>query len=204
MIMNAADYLRALVGVLGEPPTLHASPSAWQDLERELGFELPEDYKGIIDGYAPVRLNGHLYLLHPATHRWNLVRWVRETVDVWSDVEWDDELEGDPRPILGVDEIRFGVAGGLTPLLGSDRGETVFLAHGAPGAESSIFAERGDGEFHHYPVSFAEWLYRHLAGEDMTGPNSSVFHPGPVKFANLPMSSADPETEWSGPDRDSR
>ncbi|MGF0175933.1 hypothetical protein ACQF36_37355 [Streptomyces sp. Marseille-Q5077] len=49
-------------------------------------------------------------------------------------------------------------------------------------------------------MSFAEWLYRYLIGEDMAGPNSSAFYPGPVKLEHLPTSHEHPEP-WCGPDR---
>ncbi|MFF3415858.1 hypothetical protein ACFYW9_14350 [Streptomyces sp. NPDC002698] len=50
-------------------------------------------------------------------------------------------------------------------------------------------------------VSFAEWLHRYLIGEDMTGPNSAVFYPGPVKLEHLPMSAAERPEPRYGPDR---
>lgn len=50
-------------------------------------------------------------------------------------------------------------------------------------------------------MSFAEWLYRYLIGEDMSGPNRAAFYPGPVTLKRLPMS-ADERTEpWCGPER---
>ncbi|WP_372344019.1 hypothetical protein [Streptomyces sp. KL116D] len=39
-------------------------------------------------------------------------------------------------------------------------------------------------------MSFAEWLYRYLIGEDMTGPNSAAFTPG-VRLQHLPMSAGE-------------
>ncbi|MFF3253168.1 hypothetical protein ACFYWP_19655 [Actinacidiphila glaucinigra] len=44
------------------------------------------------------------------------------------------------------------------------------------------------------PISFAEWLYRHLIGEDMTGRNRA-FHPGLERMPRLPM----PAGEHAGP-----
>ncbi|HET6353473.1 hypothetical protein [Streptomyces sp.] len=50
-------------------------------------------------------------------------------------------------------------------------------------------------------MSFAEWLYRYLIGEDMAGPNSSAFYPGPVQLRRLPMTADERSEPWSGPDR---
>ncbi|GAA3482167.1 hypothetical protein GCM10018966_066990 [Streptomyces yanii] len=48
---------------------------------------------------------------------------------------------------------------------------------------------------------FGEWLYRYLIGEDMTGPNSAAFYPGPVQMRYLPMPVDEHPEPWYGPDR---
>ncbi len=198
--MASSDYLGDVVARLGEPRGYGPAPEAWESLESSLGFELPADYKRIVEDYAPVKVHGHLYLSHPATSGWNLGEWIRETVEDWEAVPWDDEIEGDPRRVLGISEMEFGTAGGLTPVASTDRGETIFLAPGAAGRGVRIFVENGESEFFEYSISFSEWLYRYLAGEDMTGP-SPVFYPGPVKFESLPMSYGEETAVWYGPDR---
>ncbi|MEW9512518.1 SMI1/KNR4 family protein [Streptomyces bacillaris] len=199
--MTTENSLREVLDMLGEPAIRRGRTNgAWRDLESDLGFALPDDYKTIIDAYAPVHLYGHLYLHHPATERWNLRRWINETVTAWSEVEWDDEIDGDPRAILGTDELRFGTPDGLTPLLGSDRGETVFLARDRAG-KPLIFAENGEEEFFCQSIPFAEWLRQYMSGEDAVGPGSGILYPGPVKFRSLPMTPQDPGSEWFGPDR---
>ncbi|MGW7449179.1 hypothetical protein [Kitasatospora sp. NPDC054795] len=50
-------------------------------------------------------------------------------------------------------------------------------------------------------MSFSEWLYRCPVGEDMVGPNSSAFHPGPARLEPLPISPDDRPTPIYGPDR---
>ncbi|MEU5051887.1 SMI1/KNR4 family protein [Streptomyces sp. NPDC021096] len=197
----SSDYLGDVVAMLGEARGYGASPEAWADLEASLGFELPADYKKILEAYGPVQLNGHLYLDHPATARWNLGEWIRETVVAWEEVPWGDDIDGDPRPALGISEMRFGTSDGLTPVASTNRGETVFLARGAGGQEWRLFVDDGEGEFFEYSISFSEWLYRYLVGEDMAGPNSSAFYPGPVKLEGRPMSYGDETAVWYGPDR---
>ncbi|PHQ53563.1 hypothetical protein BLA24_00495 [Streptomyces cinnamoneus] len=187
--------------MLGEATGHGANPGAWESIENSLGFGLPADYKQVLEAYGPVKLNGHLYVNHPATVRWNLGKWIRETVVAWGEVPWDDDIDGDPRPALGISEMKFGTSDGLTPIAGTDRGELIFLARGASGQEWRIFVGDGDGEFFEYSICFSEWLYRYLVGEDMAGPNSSAFYPGPVKFEGRPMSYGEETAVWYGPDR---
>ncbi|MFV8127911.1 SMI1/KNR4 family protein [Streptomyces syringium] len=199
--MKKVEYLDAVVAMLGEPTSRGASSEARTDLERSLGFELPVDCMQILEWYGPVKVNDHLYLNHPATDRWNLGEWIRDTVKAWDAISWGDEIDGDPRPSLGLTEMKFGTSEGLTPVASTDRGETIFLAKGATGQGWRVFVEDGEGEFFEYPISFSEWLYRYLIGEDMAGPNSSVLYPGPVKFESLPMRSGDERVVSYGPDR---
>ncbi|MFE4334433.1 hypothetical protein ACFRQM_35035 [Streptomyces sp. NPDC056831] len=62
-----------------------------------------------------------------------------------------------------------------------------FLAEPGGQEERLIIAD-GDGWWAEHWMPFAEWLHRYLIGDDMTGPNSSAFYPGPVKLEHLPMS----------------
>ncbi|WP_202442445.1 MULTISPECIES: hypothetical protein [unclassified Streptomyces] len=50
-------------------------------------------------------------------------------------------------------------------------------------------------------MSFAEWLYRYLVGEDMAGPDTADFHPGPLQLCRLPMTADERPGQWSGPGR---
>ncbi|WP_345694786.1 hypothetical protein [Kitasatospora terrestris] len=50
-------------------------------------------------------------------------------------------------------------------------------------------------------MGFAEWLYRHLVGEEVIHPNGTCFYPGPVELQHLPTSPEDRPLPWYGPDR---
>ncbi|MFV5996115.1 SMI1/KNR4 family protein [Streptomyces sp. NPDC056231] len=197
------DYLQVVINMIGTPENRYADPAAWPRLEGELGLKLPADYKSIIDAYAPIKLNGHLYLSHPATHRWNLGQWIQDTIRAFSDVDWDEldlDPDEDPRELFGLEELTFGTPNGLWPLASTDRGETVFLAEPGGQGERLIIAD-GDGWWAEHRTPFAEWLHRYLIGDDMTGPNSSAFYPGPVKLEHLPMSPGERTQPYHGPDR---
>lgn len=181
-------YMARLLTVLGEPSMRYCDAMAWSRLERDLRVSLPEEYKEIVDGYAPVEINGHLHLMHPATRRWNLAEKVRSTSEVWSQVEWDEgEPEGDPRESLGVSELRFGDSDGLIPVASTNRGETIFYASKGGQGAGTLFVENGEGKFFEYSMGFAEWLWRWLIGEEVTGPGGAAYYPGPVALRDLPM-----------------
>ncbi|MEU9954800.1 SMI1/KNR4 family protein [Streptomyces sp. NPDC050982] len=195
------DYLAATTAMLGPAQNRHALPSAWERLHADLGIRLPPDYRVIVDAYAPIQLNGHLYLSHPATERWNLVQWIRDTIQAWSEVSWDEldlDADEDPRQLFGLEELSFGTRNGPWPIASTDRGETIFLDAAADGTRLVV---NYDETWAEHRMSFTEWLYRYLIGEDMTGPNSSAFYSGPVKLQHLPMSADDRPEPWYGPDR---
>ncbi|MFD9687751.1 SMI1/KNR4 family protein [Kitasatospora sp. NPDC059088] len=199
------DYLSDVFAMLGPGGQHFADPGAWTELEAEIGAEFPGDYKAIVDAYAPVQINEHLYLSHPATERWNLGEKIRETSRAWSELDWDREDWLEPeeniRVVLGLEGVRFGTKDGLIPLTGTDRGEYVFLAPLPDGTGHRICAVEHDGSWYEYQMSFSEWLYRYLVGEDMVGPNSSAFYPGPVRLDPLPMSAEDRPARMYGPEQ---
>ncbi|GGP86663.1 hypothetical protein [Streptomyces sindenensis] len=96
--------------------------------------------------------------------------------------------------------MSFGTRNGLWPIAGTDRGETLFLV-AADGPAPWILVEDGEGGWAQHDMNFAEWLYRYLIGEDMAGPNTSAFYPGPVQLCRLPMVDGERPEPWTGPYR---
>ncbi|MFJ9590735.1 hypothetical protein [Streptomyces acidicola] len=98
------DYLAAAMAMLGPAQNRYADPAAWDRLHAELGIQLPSDYRVLVDAFAPIQINGHLYLSHPATERWNLGRGIRSQIKAWSEVPWDDlDLDADEDPACSSD-----------------------------------------------------------------------------------------------------
>jgi hypothetical protein len=199
------DYLRAALDMIGPPENRYADPAAWARLEAELGTELPADYKTVVDAYAPIQINVHLYLSHPATPRWTLSEMIRDTSRAYSQTRWErdwtNDPGSDPRLICGLRDLAFGTPQGLIPLASTDRGQTIFLApqvHGFPGG---MCVSCGDGDWAGYPMPFAEWLYRFLIGEDMAGYKSAAYYPGPVMLESMPMTPDEHVRVSYGPDR---
>lgn len=197
------DYLAATMAMLGPAENRYANPAAWERLHAQLGIRLPNDYQALVDAYAPIQLNGHLYLHHPATEPWNLGQWISDTVRAWNDVPWEEldlDADEDPRALFGLMELSFGTRDGLWPITSTDRGETLFLMTEDDTAPRFL-VEDGEGGWVRYDMSFAEWLYRYLIGEDMAGLNTSAFYPGPVQLRRLPMTADERPQPWTGPDR---
>ncbi|KQX77050.1 MULTISPECIES: hypothetical protein [unclassified Streptomyces] len=195
------EYLPAVMAMLGPAQNRYADPTAWDLLHAELGIRLPTDYQTLVDAYAPIQLNGHLSLRHPATARWNLGDWIRETARAWSEIPWDNlDPDEDPRLLFGLPELSFGTCNGLWPIASTDRGEALFLM-ATDGTLSGILVEDGEGGWARYDMSFAEWLYRYLIGQDMAGPNTSAFCPGPVQLCRFPMTADERPEPWNGPER---
>ncbi|MCX5526630.1 SMI1/KNR4 family protein [Streptomyces bobili] len=194
------NFLDRVLQMLGEPQWRYRDPETWHRLENDLGGCLPADYKEIVDAYAPVQLNGHLYLSHPATKRWNLGEWIRSTSESWSQIDWGTvDVEGDPRLSLRTTELVFGSPEGLIPLASTDRGDTIFYAPRGGDGRGVLFVEN-EGEFFEFSFSFSEWLFKWLIGEEVTGPGGAAFYPGPVALENLPMSPEErPETRYGPP-----
>ncbi|EFL38281.1 SMI1/KNR4 family protein [Streptomyces griseoflavus] len=190
------NFTDSVIRMLGEVRVVPALVATWGELERELGVRLPDDYKEILGRYAPIQLNGHLFLKHPSTPRWNLGRWMEETVQAFSRSDLTDlERLGFTGPI-------FGAPSGLIPLLNTDRGEDLFGAVEEDTGKWRLFSCDGDEAlYYEYGMSFSEWLYRYLIGEDMFGPGSGVFYPGPIVFESMPMSGTERSVKWKGPER---
>lgn len=200
------DYLRAVFDMLGPGENRYDDPAAWLRLEQDLGRGLPTDYKAIVDAYAPVQLNGHLYLAsHPASAWRSLGEAIRSDCESWD--EWraweseDLEPAADPRLICNRPQIAFGTADGLIPLAGTDQGAALFLAPEVHGYPDGMVVQGSEGDWAGHPMSFAEWLYRYLMGEEMAGWGSAAFYPGPVRLEYLPAGPDERTREVYGPER---
>ncbi|MFF0753040.1 hypothetical protein [Streptomyces sp. NPDC004267] len=200
------DHLQAVFDMLGPAENRYDDAAAWLRLEQQIGRSLPEDYKAIVDAYAPVQLNGHLSLsAHPACAWRNLAEEMRSDAEGWS--EWraweSDDLEpdADPRLICNRPQITFGTADGLIPLASTDQGAAVFLAPEVHGHPDGIVVQGSEGDWAGHPMGFAEWLYRYLIGEEMAGWDSAVFYPGPVRLEYLPTEPGQRIRDVRGPER---
>ncbi|MFD8985873.1 SMI1/KNR4 family protein [Streptomyces sp. NPDC059564] len=198
------DYLRAVIDMIGPPHGRCTDPTAWLRLEGEVGRPLPADYKAIADAYGACQINHHLYLDRPTDGWRDLGTWMRRISQLWSQEEVVREGVNppfDPRAICGLPSITFGTAQGLIPLAGTDQGHIIFLAPQVHGVPDGIVVLNREVEWTGYALSFPEWLYRYLIGEEICGWNSAAFYPGPVHLEYLPTEPGQQTRVVYGPPR---
>ncbi|MFH8579979.1 SMI1/KNR4 family protein [Streptomyces zaomyceticus] len=192
------DYYRSVVAVLGEPRNLFADSDSWSHLEGSLGMEFPSEYKRIVDAYAPVQLNNHLYLDHPANPLRPLGAWIARTVESFESTSWGDVESS----ALGSFELKFGGRSGMIPIASTDRGEYAFLARTENLDIGAIVTWGRDApEFYVRRMGFGEWLCRYLAGEAMFVPGVTALYPGPLVLESLPTEPGERQVRWYGPER---
>lgn len=117
------------------------------------------------------------------------VRWVHETVSMTGYTARLLTVLGEP-PARYRDAVAWS-------RLERDLGVALKGGQGA----GTLFVENGEGEFFEYSMGFAEWLWRWLIGEEVTGPGGAAYYPGPVALRDLPMTPEErPEVRY-GPSR---
>lgn len=189
------DHLAAVLAMMGEPRRTHDhSAGAWQHLEASCDVAVPDDYKSIVEAYAPVEVNWHLHLLHPSE---DLGMWIGRTIEAFRDTVWGDDVA-----CPGFEETgpQFGGRTGLVPLAGTDRGDYVFAARDGD-VWRILTCDGNEQDFYEYRMGFAEWLHGWLTGGDMVGPDSSVFYPGPLRLERFTRTAGEPSLVWEGPPR---
>ncbi len=150
-----------VTALLGEPQFHWSDPAPWNDLERELDTDFPEDFREVVNAYGSVAINGQLYLKHPARHLLhNLGAEIKADLELWSD---EDMVEYLP-------SRAGGNPGELIPAAWAATGETVFLR--VPDESTSLWRvvvqEFDSPAWTLHEVSFSDWLLDYLKGRDVT------------------------------------
>lgn len=189
------DYVSMVRALLGPGASLYAEFDAWRDVEEAWEFRLPGDYKELADAYAPVQIYD-LRINHPGNKFIEGGDEFGRTIAAFADVDWDPQEHQ-----FGPEGPRFGVPGGLYPLASTDRGEELFSAADENNVHDFLMVFDGEeGEFFEYYMSFAEWVYRYLIGQDMCGPRSAIDYPRPVKLQRPPLEPGGRTVTWYGPE----
>jgi hypothetical protein len=148
---DALEELRRLV----PPPAEQPPPADWAAAREQLGFDLPEDYRALIDVYgaglfdeelsvlAPGHPNRNLDLLWQADRQLSGLRYVRDHAG--------EELPYEPEP----------VSGGLLPWGITGNGDVAYwrvVDAGKPAGWTVIVDEVRGGEWHPFEGTVTEFL----------------------------------------------
>lgn len=65
-----------------------------------------------------------------------------------------------------------------------------------------LFDRGGEAVLHYeYRMPFAEWFHRYPAGEEISGPGSGLFRPGPIPLDGMPTDERASASGRESPDR---
>jgi hypothetical protein len=167
-IRNHSDKMSVekLTTLIPPPQNPYQAPDAamWQQLETDLGFIFPSDYKECVSLYGSGEFSRYLYVTNPFQNFWKGLYYKKLTYREWTKQELDDYLSGKN---LFPDEYPFSVypaEGGLYPWAHVDDIRIYWQVQGNPD-NWSIILYSGDYEYERWQLSTTDFLYKWLAGE---------------------------------------
>ncbi|WP_411069634.1 SMI1/KNR4 family protein [Streptomyces sp. cmx-4-25] len=152
--------LAEITALLGEPRFHWTDAAPWEELERDLGVELPADFREIVDAYGSVLVNNQLYMRHPAPHLLHDLRTnVRGDLEFWREEDMAEFLPGPAG----------GGPGEVIPVASATTGEAVFLRvpDGPAQPWRVVVQEMDSPSWTLYEMTFGEWLLAYLKGRNV-------------------------------------
>jgi hypothetical protein len=162
------DYFKRLTTMVPAPeePFEAGDPDSFTRVEVELGLELPEDYKQLVQTYGRGQWQGFWYLLNPFTENefTNLViQCQNRRPKKWSMLDAERAIReaagAYPHPI-------YPEVGGILPWALTDNGGRFFwLTKGHPEKWPTVYYADRSPEFEVYRMPCMELLYKAVSGE---------------------------------------
>ena len=147
------DTLSELIAILPPPAAPEENHGDWNAVEKELGVQLPDDYKVFIETYGTGVISCELSILNPFTQHdgSNLFRkleWLREM-----DREFNSENPRGGTP-------PFPAEGGVLPCAWSNENDFVFWRTSGPANQwGTVIDKRQELRYFDFPgVTFTEFL----------------------------------------------
>lgn len=152
--------LTELLSVLSPPnmPLERPDPANWQEVEKALGTQLPEDYKQFLEVFGTGRIDRFLWVYSPVSKNpfLNLFNERDECAATAFALKRDFGLELLPFPA-------YPELGGLLPWAGTDNGDRLYwLTGGKPDAWPIVVAPAREPEYQRFSMSMTSFLARTL------------------------------------------
>jgi hypothetical protein len=174
---------------LSELRTMVAAPRGisprtdWSEVQAALGFELPADYRRLVDEFGGGYLDDYLYLLEPRCRNpyYDLGEVRSERLEALQYL-WD---RGEERP----DELSVQAEASVIPWATTDNGEVLYwLATPAAGPDDWVVMvnEARGPEWERFEVGCLEFLVGVLSGRIASDILSSRFPTHPHSFRSIP------------------
>jgi hypothetical protein len=149
------SYLHILRKLMPPPESPADVPTrdAWQSVERNLGMELPEDYKGFIGIYGTGAVDGFLWVFTPFTGNSNL--------NLLDQAKLRLDAQRDHCQVAGVrcPYALFPDANGLFPWGASDNGDVLYwLCKDSPPRWITVVCDPRASEWREVKLSTSQFL----------------------------------------------
>lgn len=174
--MNAhLEHLKHLI-----PPPPEARDKDWEQVQRDLGSDVPEDYKELIHTYAGSHWDDYLYILEPGcpNENYDLLTWNRHQMedleDLWEFEEKPERLREEGSRVM--------------PWATTDNGECLYwlVRRGQPAEHWTIMTNEARGDrWEHFDTTCTGFLAAALNGEITSAVLSSQFPLRQHKFSQL-------------------
>jgi len=164
--------MKEFVGLVPPPAETKDVPRNpdWADVAKDLGTDLPVDYKSLIETYGTGAFAEFLWVLNPFTPNENL--------SLISVAKRRLEGERENRRAFPIPYPLFPEKGGLLPWAVTDNGDTLFwLTVGNPEQWHTVLNPSRSNDYHRYEVGAVGFLTGWLRDELKPMPFKGVFEP---------------------------
>lgn len=154
------ELLEFLSKPLMDTGTFTKDVTLWQNVEKNIGITLPDDYKLFVNTYGEGSIERFLWILNPFSENEhiNLEKGVKEILETYSYVRKDfPEIYTHPP---------FPAKGGLLPWGATNNGDDLYwLTKDKPNCWTVVVDDRGNGELIEYDLNMTDFLYKVLSKE---------------------------------------
>ena len=153
------DKLKEIIE-LREHKTNSYTAEKWEEIEREMGVQLPYDYKNFIDKYGTVNINEFIWVLTPfdKDEYVNLIKRGQEISKAYIESSLNN-------PEYFKHEV-FPIKGGILPWAYTENGDEIYwLTVGKSDEWSIVVYESRSSDYYEYKIGMVEFIYGLISGK---------------------------------------